>query len=514
MKSLFENSNEAGRESGWATSTLDTYISEVFQDTHFSYDAVGNITRIVDSSDTDAARTAVYAYDDLYRLTIASTTAASSTPYRHGFAYDAIGNFTGMSTSLVATSTYAYSGTGKANPHAATTINGVTNTYDDNGNLTNDGTRTYTWNYDNTLATLGSSTYSYDHAKQRVTMYDGSATSTYANKYYSVNGATTTRYVYAGDELVTTIVADGVSTSTFYIHPDHLGSTHVVTNASSTEEQALDFYPYGERRINSGSDVSSREYIGEHFDEETDLSYLNARYYDPATGRFLSLDPVFLAVGNQNQIRELTQQRQAQILSDPQLLNSYGYARDNPISNSDPTGLVSQSQIKMLYQALDYISYALYGQAVIDNLNNNVNESVQERSNDRAQLGVDSFVLGTGAVGVYAFGLTGAGAALNAGGIALMGIDKYCAGHSCRNFDPGDRTPQETAKAIITGDSSYLSSQRQLMNNSANIGQTQQVQNLQNTNQMTLIQTQINSIRSQVNGIIQQRSEEQSRSTP
>src|SRR3989344_3473268 len=335
MKSLFENSNEAGRESGWATSTLDTYISEVFQDTHFSYDAVGNITRIVDSSDTDAARTAVYAYDDLYRLTIASTTAASSTPYRHGFAYDAIGNFTGISTSLVATSTYAYSGTGKANPHAATTINAVTNTYDDNGNLTNDGVRSYTWNYDNTLASLATSAYAYDHDKQRVTMYDGSATSTYPNRYFSKTGATSTRYIFAGGEVVATITASGTATTTSYVHADHLGSTQVTSNASSTQNQAIDYYPYGEKRITSGSDVSSREYIGEHFDEETDLSYLNARYYDPVDGRFLSQDPIHQLMGDSKHIAKRNSQDMQKILQDPQMLNSYSYGRNNPIRYSD-----------------------------------------------------------------------------------------------------------------------------------------------------------------------------------
>src|SRR5437773_5739392 len=50
---------------------------------------------------------------------------------------------------------------------------------------------------------------------------------------------------------------------TRYIHPDHLGSTNVMTNASGTPVQTLDFYPYGATRINSivsGAD-SARKYI-------------------------------------------------------------------------------------------------------------------------------------------------------------------------------------------------------------------------------------------------------------
>jgi len=53
---------------------------------------------------------------------------------------------------------------------------------------------------------------------------------------------------------------------------------------------------------------------------------LQARYYDGSKGKFLSEDPVFLADPKQ------------QVLTDPQSLNSYSYANDNPITKSDPTG--------------------------------------------------------------------------------------------------------------------------------------------------------------------------------
>jgi len=53
---------------------------------------------------------------------------------------------------------------------------------------------------------------------------------------------------------------------------------------------------------------------------------LQARYYDGSKGAFLSEDPVFLGDPKQ------------QVLTDPQSLNSYSYANDNPISKSDPSG--------------------------------------------------------------------------------------------------------------------------------------------------------------------------------
>jgi RHS repeat-associated protein len=55
-------------------------------------------------------------------------------------------------------------------------------------------------------------------------------------------------------------------------------------------------------------------------------AFLNARYYNNAQGQFLSEDPVFLG------------DPKSQVLTDPQSLNSYSYANDNPIVKSDPSG--------------------------------------------------------------------------------------------------------------------------------------------------------------------------------
>ena len=56
-------------------------------------------------------------------------------------------------------------------------------------------------------------------------------------------------------------------------------------------KQALDYYPYGAQRINTGTDASDRRFIGQFADDATSLDYLNARYYDPARGQFTSQDP-------------------------------------------------------------------------------------------------------------------------------------------------------------------------------------------------------------------------------
>ena len=200
------------------------------------------------------------------------------------------------------------------------------------------------------------SAYAYDHDKQRVTMYDGSATSTYPNRYFSKTGATSTRYIFAGGEVVATITADGTSTTTSYVHTDHLGSTQVVSNASSTEVQALDYYPFGSLRIDDTTSVDvSKKFTGHEFDRDTDLTYAGARYYDQDIGKWISMDPAsrdnprqflldpqqlnsgrtmggsnsgFASGWNQNTQSRGSSISQAEWLADPQIQNSYGYAKN------------------------------------------------------------------------------------------------------------------------------------------------------------------------------------------
>ena len=127
---------------------------------------------------------------------------------------------------------------------------------------------------------------------------------------------------------------------TRYIHPDHLGSTNVVTDASGTIAQLLDYYPYGATRVSSSTFPTNekRQYIGQFADAQTNLSYFNARYYDGQRGQFLSQDPVFLALGNTSQVQQITDAPQASFLSDPQQANSYSYSSNNPVVKKDPEG--------------------------------------------------------------------------------------------------------------------------------------------------------------------------------
>jgi hypothetical protein len=74
--------------------------------------------------------------------------------------------------------------------------------------------------------------------------------------------------------------ASGVATGTAksrYIHPDHLGSTNVVTDENDNVVQTLDYYPYGATRISVATSTNEKRKYIDQFSDDSGLSYLNAR---------------------------------------------------------------------------------------------------------------------------------------------------------------------------------------------------------------------------------------------
>lgn len=162
---------------------------------------------------------------------------------------------------------YSYAGMGYADPDAVTqiaTTGGSTSTfmYDSNGNMTSGGGWTYGWDYNDRLISAGNgiatSTFAYDAFGNRVLQATASSTTVYPFKGFSVTAtstgaayATTTEYLWNKDALVATVdqsIYNGSATGTaqtHYIHPDHLGSTNVVTDQSGNVVQTLDYYPMG-----------------------------------------------------------------------------------------------------------------------------------------------------------------------------------------------------------------------------------------------------------------------------
>ena len=120
-------------------------------------------------------------------------------------------------------------------------------------------------------------------------------------------------YIYGPGGLPIEQISEG--TPTFY-HHDQLGSTRMLTNASGEPTATFTYSAYGQPAGSTGTQTTPLGYAGQYTNEQSGLIYLRARVYDPVTGQFLTRDP----------IEALTRQ-------------PYAYVNDNPLANTDPSGL-------------------------------------------------------------------------------------------------------------------------------------------------------------------------------
>ena len=107
---------------------------------------------------------------------------------------------------------------------------------------------------------------------------------------------------------------------TYYLFPDHLGSTHVTANSSGAQVGRLLYRPWGEARSIEGTPQTNWRFAGQREDATIGLYFYNARYYDPVLGRFTQPDTIVPDPG------------------DPQALNRYSYVLNNPVLYIDPSG--------------------------------------------------------------------------------------------------------------------------------------------------------------------------------
>lgn len=323
----------------------------------YGYDAVGNLTSLGDTSSLYANMSVGYGYDALNRLTSATSSSSdSSLAYGLSWTYDALGSLTSSTLG-----TYAYNGTATgnyANPHAVTSIGSTTLAYDQDGNLAGDGTWTNTWDYRDKLVSSvhGTTTvaYVYDHEGNRVSQDGTGPARIYPNAYYTVDGTSVRRDVLFGAlGPVATSTWDGTAATTVYHQKDHLGGTHVETDSSGTVLEYILYKPFGDTLIDhkTGTYQNPDKFTGKEQDKDTGWYYSGARHQDVSRGVFLSEDPVFLQVGNTKD-----SSLQQALLHDPQLFNSYGYSRDNPVLLTDSSGKFIDAIADVAFMAYDLFS--------------------------------------------------------------------------------------------------------------------------------------------------------------
>jgi len=264
-----------------------------------------------------------YAYDAASQLTGITYTLGSNTLGNLTYAYDLAGRRTGVGGSYARTNAplAASSATYNVN-NQLTQWKGASLTYDANGNLTSDGTNTYTWNARNQLVAVSggaSASFQYDPFGRRVSktivgmtqyLYDG------VNPVQEISGTTASANLLTGglDEYFQR--TDSAGARSFLT--DALGSTLALADSSGALQTQYTFEPFGNTSVTGAATTNSLAYTGRELDA-TGLYFYRARYYHPTLQRFISEDPIGLSGGT----------------------NLYGYVGNSPASAGDPLGLWS-----------------------------------------------------------------------------------------------------------------------------------------------------------------------------
>ena len=199
-------------------------------------------------------------------------------------------------------------------------------------------TDTFTYNGTGAVVTHNDKTYTYDEWDRMSGYLDGTDIYTYK---YDANGIRTQKndkqYII---DINNNVVAETDSTGAvtdeilwghqplarktnggwyYYIYNAH-GDVVGLVDEVGTVVNTYEYTPWGEIRSESETVDNPIKYAGEYYDDELDMIYLRARYYNPQIGRFTSLD---IEEGE---------------IASPLDMNRYVYCRNNPIKYVDPTG--------------------------------------------------------------------------------------------------------------------------------------------------------------------------------
>ena len=134
------------------------------------------------------------------------------------------------------------------------------------------------------------------------------------------SGQVWTQYYLEGGQRIAMRVRDGARNDLYFLLPDHLGTTALTVTENGQVFGEMRYMPWGETRYTSGSTPSDYRYTGQREEAGIGLYYYNARWYDPALGRFAQADTIVPGGGN------------------PMAWDGYAYAANSPLRYVDPTG--------------------------------------------------------------------------------------------------------------------------------------------------------------------------------
>jgi RHS repeat-associated protein len=300
----------------------DTVLGSVRWNFGYGRNALGQVSTAADPVDGTSH---TYSYNPLDQLTGDSTASGNTT-----YGYDPADRLTSITTVPGASSILTYDN-GDQLANDVTTAGGAT-TANTSYSFNADGDRT-----GQTDAVSGQSrSYGWDQADRLTNATVQATTATYSydgdglRQSKTVGGTTTTetwdisafvpqliqdgtvQYVYGPLGPIESVSAANVPT---YFYQDQLGSTRGLVDGAGNTVGTYTYDPYG--NVTGHTGVSTPlQYAGQYTDSETGLQYLQARYYDPASGQFLARDPL-----------------------DDVTRAAYAYSADNPVNVSDPSGL-------------------------------------------------------------------------------------------------------------------------------------------------------------------------------
>jgi RHS repeat-associated protein len=285
----------------------------------FSYDSAGRLRTWVKKQRTNTPSCIddnTYGY--VCNGTIANTLSSMS------MSYDRAGNPTDLGAVVAA-------------GNRLTTFNGFTMTYDNDGNmLTRVGpggvNDTYTWDDFGQLKSVTRSGV----AQPTTFAYDG-----FGRRIRKTSGGVTIHYIWDSDQIFAEVNGSGATLQTYSYNPGidqprsvtaggevYFMSTGLggdvnglIKQSNNTVAAQYTYTPWGElesdQQFVGSLRVNSLRWHGLAYDSETGLYQVRARYYDPATRRFISEDPIGLEGG----------------------INSYVFAQSDPVNAGDPSGL-------------------------------------------------------------------------------------------------------------------------------------------------------------------------------
>jgi RHS repeat-associated protein len=264
-----------------------------------------------------------YGYDNDSRVTGMTWTLASSTVGNLQYQYDADNRVIQKTGSFAQTQLPPpVSGNTFNAANEMTAFNGTPQTYDPNGNLTNDGTNAYSWDARNHLTAIAgasSATFAYDPFGRR--------------DLKTINGVST-QFLYDGLNPVQEIqngapnanLITGLGIDEYFQRTDSAGardyltdilsSSLALTDSTGTIQTQYSYGPFGNSAASGQASSNPYQFTGRENDGNG-LDYYRGRYYSPTFQRFISQDPIGFKGG----------------------INLFGYVENDPSSSIDPLGL-------------------------------------------------------------------------------------------------------------------------------------------------------------------------------